>query len=790
MAQVTLYVDVSGSVGSFQEYWKRVNDYYTNNKSNIKDIYIWDDKIEKSTFSNFEQYITKRIGRGGTYPIKIVEKIIETKNFNNLVIFTDGEVNDGDVANADKLLISYPLNNVECYIISNGNPKLSVTCPFTRDNTSKIFYKNSQEPEFRVQSNSKEDYKLIQELETVSLDKFYESYSKIESALIAKNMGRQGDPATKELLLKMKKNLTKELSSKNTDKNFGVSIRKELLDENFNSAIDIAKLMTMDYFSSDIGMDIEKKVGYLVSLCGDLRGQYSIDGIRSNRMIRADDVKVQTDSKVDIEISDLTSNPIECPIMMDEDVAQIMISVPDEPVLANFDKRIVEDIASCPLRILNYPDVVAKLKKSIGQYIGTQAGNRIDVNPFTNQQLLGTIPLGKCKQHTQCGDYTIARLFSSGKIMGNINLYYAVIWYLIKNGDFEYLNDIKEQCSEHLIWRLTNSSTNASLCGLPQYVLTKVPTDVAIWYCVNSGMLNQQTDRDTLRFHLFNLDVMIDILTVLKYPVSEQALEQVNKTKVLLSMLSIVKKNKIDFENRIRCLYQNAIKINLNNLTDKFKEVEDVVSWVPIDGPASTDQVAEIMNTFPTYYNKLSIDELVGLASMVHPNKSANDIELGTGWSAKKITHKINWSYGLKLWDLNEVTICPVTFRPYYTVDFENNKVPWSTKIEKLYFSVDKIFSGCRKYIDYYYKYEEFPNIDSYLLFCYNRYFKCSKSIDTLPFQTRLWYEEFKQEYQPIVQIIKNKNMSSKDVIDVLNNSCSIVNRMKLESDYQSSLIN
>jgi len=298
MAQVTLYVDVSGSVGSFQDYWKRVNDYYTGNKANVKEIYIWDDKIEKSTPQNFEQYITRRTGRGGTYPIRIAEKIIETKNFSNIVIFTDGEVSDSDVANADRLLSLYPLDNVECYIISNGNPKLSVTCPFTRDNTSKVFYKNSQEPQFRIQSNSKEDYKLIQELETVSLDKFYESYSKIESALIAKNMGKQGDSATKELLLKMKKNLAKELSSKNTDKNFGLGIRKELSEGKFDSAIDIAKLMTMDYFSSDIGMDIEKKVGYLVSLCGDLRGQYSIDGIRSNRMARADDVKVQTDSKV------------------------------------------------------------------------------------------------------------------------------------------------------------------------------------------------------------------------------------------------------------------------------------------------------------------------------------------------------------------------------------------------------------------------------------------------------------------------------------------------------------
>lgn len=63
-------------------------------------------------------------------------------------------------------------------------------------------------------------------------------------------------------------------------------------------------------------------------------------------------------------------------------------------------------------------------------------------NPFTQNRLLGGIPLGTHKSHVTVGNYTIAKLISGGKILGNLNMYYAVIWHLIKEGSIEYLKDI------------------------------------------------------------------------------------------------------------------------------------------------------------------------------------------------------------------------------------------------------------------------------------------------------------------------------------------------------------
>ena len=71
-------------------------------------------------------------------------------------------------------------------------------------------------------------------------------------------------------------------------------------------------------------MDLEKKISHLINLCGDLRGKYNINQIKSNKIaIAKDAVKAEIDKEV--EVTDLSKNPIECPILNEEDVPQILI---------------------------------------------------------------------------------------------------------------------------------------------------------------------------------------------------------------------------------------------------------------------------------------------------------------------------------------------------------------------------------------------------------------------------------------------------------------------------------
>ena len=267
-----------------------------------------------------------------------------------------------------------------------------------------------------------------------------------------------------------------------------------------------------------------------------------------------------------------------------------------EPVLLGVDKNIVDDIAACPLRILNYPEVRAKLKSRLSNFMGVKYADKFMKNPFTQNKLLGAIPLGCHPSHTKVGNYTIAKMMSGGKILGNLNMFYAAIWYIIKEKEIEYLKDIEKNATEHLLYRLKNSKTFASLCGLAQFVTTEMPTDVALWYCVNSGYLNQPTDRDTFRFHIFNIQPMIDIVQELGYPLEKGLHEHIKRTKALLFSLSWYKKqtnnDKKSFKESIRCLIQNSVRVDRNAIAADVLEKETYVSFVPIDGEASPERVA------------------------------------------------------------------------------------------------------------------------------------------------------------------------------------------------------
>ena len=194
--------------------------------------------------------------------------------------------------------------------------------------------------------------------------------------------------------------------------------------------------MASRYFEQSGTAALENKLAYLISLCGDLRGQYSLDQIKSNKMATAQEaVPGELDSTQ--RLAQLSKNPIECPIIMQEDVPQILVDS-CEPFLLAVEKSIVNDINACPLRLLNYPLLKAKFKARLSNFTGVKYCDRLGKNPFTQNRLLGAIPLGTHKSHITVGNRTIAKLVSGGKVMGNLNLYFAVIWILINEDQIEY----------------------------------------------------------------------------------------------------------------------------------------------------------------------------------------------------------------------------------------------------------------------------------------------------------------------------------------------------------------
>jgi len=229
---------------------------------------------------------------------------------------------------------------------------------------------------------------------------------------------------------------------------------------------------------------------------------------------------------------------------MDEDVPQILVDE-CEPFLLGIEKCIVDDINACPLRLLNYPALLAKFKSRLSTFTGVKYSDKMKKNPFTQNRLLGAIPLGTHKSHIAVGNHTIAKLVSGGKVLGNLNMYMAVIWYLVNQDKIEFLKPIKANVTEHLFFRLKTTTTMASMCGLSQYVVTQINGDIALWYCVNSGFLNQPTEKDTFRFHLFSMDAMVELVTALGYPIHSGFKRHYLLTKALFYFLDKYKRSNL-----------------------------------------------------------------------------------------------------------------------------------------------------------------------------------------------------------------------------------------------------
>jgi hypothetical protein len=218
----------------------------------------------------------------------------------------------------------------------------------------------------------------------------------------------------------------------------------------------------------------------------------------------------------------------------------------------------------------------------------------------------------------------------------------------------------------------------------------------------------------------------------------------------------------------------------------------------------------------------------------VNPNLSAGDIPLSHDWtpSADMAQVAMEWAYGYRT-DFKAVEISPLTFRPYYNVyKHENDETEmaaaavatpeqsstsarsqnkrkaaavtsqqvsledededeegwetWKAAAERFYgMTADNLLSGHRAYLNYFLTHEVFPNYESYLVYCYNRYcVHASQPRLTLPYGMKHLYEHVKASSEPIIAM----NLPPEEIKSRIKSSVEIPKRVKVErTDQQSS---
>jgi len=466
----------------------------------------------------------------------------------------------------------------------------------------------------------------------------------------------------------------------------------------------------------------------------------------------------------------VTSNAsFECPIVMDDTDAALLIRDIGSPLLTGFlEANQVDDVLNCPLNAMNYPQFMNALQSALDAPVGLaalQGSGGFEESPYSRMQLIGAVYLGAHKSQVAATNHTLAKLLSGGKAKktGNMDLWFAVLRRAIAN--VERLRELQVHTDTHMKHRLEHSQTWASLIGLPQYLSVVVPLGVACWTIAAAPLLeHMRVKQDAMRAHVFHMPGIFELMDLYgaHLPRRSDVERHAMRLQTLFKMLHTCKKC-AKFQERALALVQRCVKAG--------------DAWIPIDGPADDQQkqlvVQEMMDSYGVSH-ELDARELACLASLVDPQKSVDDISLPLNWTPEPPSHIVSWpNYGLSTESVvSYIPICCETARPYYHVD--GQKTWGDAFIETYHFDKAQCIPGCVWYINYIAHHNQFPNIDQFIQYCMNR---CrNRKIKTLPAPFVQFAQELLDSYEPLCKTMTTQEMTRRAA-----KSACIADRIVLE---------
>lgn len=763
-------IDVSGSVGNNEYYWGLVDRICQMHSDDNLTYLAWDSTCVKIPKTTLDRHIATKYGGGGTDPSVIVSYIAKNNlTCDKFVLITDGQVQN--IARTEELISTHEVkfDEAQCHII-HQSPDLSVTAPFTRLNTAETFtYTGSVEPNL-VFSAQKSDYAILESIDTLTYATFMSKYDLIYKLLLTATIGTSGHLAYHNQLVRAKSRMTAELAkAQKTEYN----IAGQLVDGNFDTAMEMAQSIVDKYYGTSDVNGFCAKIDKLISLTlgaknGSSANTFSVglysDGIKTNSYNLAAPVAVVKADEIDAKLDTTAEVVFECPILFDDDIPVIVILAGD-CILKNLDKNVLETTIRNPLSILNDNIVSDKFKSRIGHPIGLSTylhlfeTTRID--PWTKRQIVGCIPLGDHPDHVKCANTTIAFLVSNGKIMGNLDLYFAVLWAMAKeNGKLCYVANVSAQIERQLLYRMRNSWTCISLSGLPNMVTTRQPLGVAVWYSLVSSVLKMPDELRPIRSHAFMCECMFEMLELIKYPVTPKVVRYVYLNKQLLRLLRNSKNDFERFSDARRALYQGHIKVG-----NKYVFIDSA--------PCLAEENREKL------YLMMKIDNNTAAANLSIPvDEAVLDAEIAE-CSAKYGSGCVNWDCGLTPPKHKPIEICLATCRPFYTVmtAADNTPCTWVDSFHEYYGFQTKYLSGNRVFGDYVVKHGKWPTVADLILMTYEKEVNKYQTTATVQCDIEYVFESIIADYELCMSSVTPAEFGARFTASV-----SIADRQAIES--------
>jgi hypothetical protein len=400
----------------------------------------------------------------------------------------------------------------------------------------------------------------------------------------------------------------------------------------------------------------------------------------------------------------------------------------DCPLNGLLKKHFLNDFAAA----LDHPLSLASFRAAAA------SGSPIVTSPITRRKLVGAIPLGAAKSHVQAADWTLSRILSGGKALGNADLWFAVLWMMIEDGRVPHLAELLPFIREQMIWRLRYKYSAAAVTGLTGFVQRHVPLGCAIWFCLASPAFHTRpaVAYDPLRLHLMHTNLMRRLLTLIGYELPDGIVRHMKRLRALFALLAFCKWNNTDLQAFVRGIQQRWLFIDRRKVKrNLFASDDQVAMYVPIDGEPTEHQLEVIRENLPRRCFAMTTEELVGLAALVNPNLAAGAIELPLECEPQPLRPAvIEWSvYNGTLDRFSDIQICPATMRPLAHLQDGRSWREGLATIVDTDLGINEVFSGHRWYGRFVCATRHYPNTEELIEFIFNRMIVRDSRVSLLP---------------------------------------------------------
>ena len=731
-------IDYSGSTGGHVGYWDNVLRIIKENPDAT--FVLWDTFARVVSFAEAEKNAKNRSGNGGTQP-QCFAKLLPTKA--HVIIITDGQVGSSDVQQCDAILNGREFSHVDVHFYNTGgNMNLSVSAPFTRKTEYRIFV---SEKVFTDGSSTK-----VIDLSPYenNPDKFIAEAEDLLKQIIMQNVGKTNNGLRNDLL-ELQKNLMKYIATNNSQGGKFDQIRELLVDSKYNESVELMKSIILNA-DNTLGKRVETIIQELINQCSG-SSNFSFAILEPGRLSRATPVvSVATEELPSVENY---SGEFECPVSLDFDIPVCLVKQ-GPPVFENIEKNYLENLMTNPLLLLNSSELVEKLKNRIDHLVGLEGAKELFLrgnvkSPMTRDPISCALVFGIDNTHIKATDYTLANLLFGTKLVGQSELWLAVLYFVINQ--IPYLADNKpfmESFQSHMMHRMRTRTSNITLSGLPIEPLMKCPVDIAIWYCVTSPFIVNNTSntddaRNRLRSFGATSKYLVELVEMFGYPYDKSwTLHQMSLYKAFAWMMREEKDNS-PWRTLLCAQYQNSLVLENGTI-------------ILLDGPSSEKNKPELPSFKATPEAlDISVGELVKLSELVDRGKTINSVMIPMDLGDCPVPNwKKNYGYADDAQEEQPgaINISPQTYRPY-VIDRKLYK-HWKTCCEARDGPLNKQISNYNYFIKFVHEFHKYPTKQEFYNYLSNKQSgRLDGAMDTLPKLIVSYVDSLFKNYEVVLGI-------------------------------------